>query len=149
MISPYQGSRVLIRKRVSCESYSSAPARREEEGREKINSAKTNDFLDLEVVNTKLNSWRMTIHLEYFPPQQLTSQDVGHGVAFENHSGSTKENVMSKALNSMYNSQIQLLNMSITCLSVEEITTEVVNNMFVTFVIILYQHHSDGTRGCR
>jgi len=36
----------------------------------------------------------------------------------------------------------------ITCLGVEEIATEVAKNMFMAFIIILYQHHSDGTRSC-
>ena len=57
-----------FRKRVPSRSCSSTPMGREVEGREKINLAKTSDFLDLVVVNTKLNSCRMTIHLEYFHP---------------------------------------------------------------------------------
>lgn len=40
------------------------PAGRDLEGREQINSAKTSDFVDLVVVKTKSNSYRVTIHLE-------------------------------------------------------------------------------------
>lgn len=85
--------------------------------------------------------------LRIFPPQLLTSKDVGHGVAFRNHSGSVEDNVMPKALNDLHSSQSQLLNMSITCLDVEEVLTEVVNNMFIAFIIVLYWHHNNGTRG--
>jgi hypothetical protein len=38
------------------------------EGRSHINSAKTKYLLDLVCSNSKLKSWRVTIHLEYFPP---------------------------------------------------------------------------------
>ena len=37
-------------------------------GRSQIKSAKISDFVDLDLMNTKLNSYRMMIHLEYFPP---------------------------------------------------------------------------------
>ena len=68
MISPYQGLRVIIRNSVSSGMHSSEPHDAESEGREKIKSAKTNDFFDLAVVNSKSNSWRMKINIEYFPP---------------------------------------------------------------------------------
>ena len=55
---------------------------------------------------------------------------------------------MLKALNSLYGSQSQLLDLSITHFGVEEIVTKVVNNMFIAFFIVLYQHHGDSTRGC-
>lgn len=32
-------------------------------------------------------------------------------------------------------------------LCVEEIVTDVINNMFIAFIIVLYQYHGDGTRG--
>lgn len=37
----------------------------EEEGKEKSNSTNTSDFLDLVAMNSKSNSWRMTIHFDY------------------------------------------------------------------------------------
>jgi hypothetical protein len=36
------------------------------QGRSHINSENTKDFLDLARLNSKSNSWRITIHLEYF-----------------------------------------------------------------------------------
>ena len=38
------------------------------EGSRHISSAKTSDFLDFAFSNSRSNSWRITIHLEYFPP---------------------------------------------------------------------------------
>ena len=67
MISPYHGSRVLIKKSVSSGMYSSERDGGEFEGKEKIKSAKMSDFFDLAVVNSKSNSWRMKIHFEYLP----------------------------------------------------------------------------------
>ena len=37
-------------------------------GSEHIRSAKMSDFVDLAVVNSKSNSCRITIHLDYLPP---------------------------------------------------------------------------------
>ena len=36
--------------------------------RAQINSAKMSDFFELAAVNSKSNSYRITIHLDYFPP---------------------------------------------------------------------------------
>jgi len=47
MISPYQGSRVVIKKRVSLGSCSLVPISREAEGKEQINSINTSNFFDL------------------------------------------------------------------------------------------------------
>ena len=71
MISPYHGSRVLIKKNISSGIYSSGRDERESEGRKQIKSAKTNDFFELEIVNSKSNSWRMTIHFDYFHPRNF------------------------------------------------------------------------------
>jgi hypothetical protein len=68
IISPYQRSSELIRKRDSSGKESSATFSVSVEGRSHISSVKTNDFLDLAHSNSKSNSWRITIHLEYFPP---------------------------------------------------------------------------------
>ena len=68
MISPCRGLRVLIKKRISSEILSSDLDERESVGREKMRSEKRNNFFDLEVVNSKSNSWRMKIHFEKFPP---------------------------------------------------------------------------------
>jgi hypothetical protein len=37
-------------------------------GKSDIKSAKTRDFLDLAEANSRSNSYKMTIHLLYFPP---------------------------------------------------------------------------------
>lgn len=50
-------------------------------------------------------------------------------------------------LNSLNGNQ-SLLNMCITRFSVEEIPAKVVDHMFVAFIVVLNQHHSDGARGC-
>jgi hypothetical protein len=69
MISPYQRSSVLIRKRDSLGNESTATISISEWGKSHINSVKTKDFLDLARSNSKSNSSRITIHLEYFPPR--------------------------------------------------------------------------------
>jgi hypothetical protein len=68
MISPYQRSSVLIRKRDSSGNESTATFSVVEWGNSHINSTKAKDFLDLAHSNSKSNSWSITIHLEYFPP---------------------------------------------------------------------------------
>ncbi len=68
MISLYQGSRVLIKKRVSSGIWSSNREDAVRDAKEHNNSAKTRDFVDLTVVNSKSNPWRITIHFEYLPP---------------------------------------------------------------------------------
>jgi hypothetical protein len=88
IISPYHISSELIRKRDSSSKESSGTVSVLVEGRSHINSAKTKDFFDLACSNSKSNSWRMTIHLEYSPPQQLLSKDMLHGVAIGNDWGS-------------------------------------------------------------
>ena len=47
---------------------SSEPDGAKSERREQIKSVKMSDFFDLVVVNTKSNSWRITIHLKYLLP---------------------------------------------------------------------------------
>ena len=54
--TPYQGSRVLIKNRVSSGLWSSKQEGAVTYVREQRNSAKTRDFLDLAVVNSKSNS---------------------------------------------------------------------------------------------
>jgi len=39
----------------------------EDEGRSQSNLAKTRDFFDLDLMNSKSNSCKITIHLVYFP----------------------------------------------------------------------------------
>jgi len=68
MISPYQGSKVLIRNNDSSAMGSSTTISVLARGNSHINSAKTKDFFDLEFSNSRSNSYRMTIHLEYLPP---------------------------------------------------------------------------------
>lgn len=40
----------------------------EDEGRAQSISAKIRDFFDLDLMNSISNFYKMTIHLEYFPP---------------------------------------------------------------------------------
>jgi hypothetical protein len=68
MISPYQRSSELIRKRDSSGKESSTTFSVSVQGRSHIISENTKDFLDLAHLNFKSKSWRITIHLEYFPP---------------------------------------------------------------------------------
>jgi hypothetical protein len=67
IISPYHDSEELIRKSDSSGMVSSVKLSVVGEGRSQINSVKTKDFLDLDLSNSKSNSCRMKIHLEYFP----------------------------------------------------------------------------------
>jgi hypothetical protein len=67
MISPYQRSSELIRKMDSSGKESFSTFFVSVQGRSHITSANTKDFLDLARSNSKSNSWRITIHLEYFP----------------------------------------------------------------------------------
>ena len=57
-----------MRKSVSSDIWSSECEGAESVGREHIRSVKTSDLVDLAVVNSKSNSCRITIHLDYFPP---------------------------------------------------------------------------------
>jgi hypothetical protein len=71
MISLYYTSSELIRKRDSSSKESSTTCYVSVEGRSHINSEKTKDFFDLARSNSKSNSWRITIHLEYIPPSDF------------------------------------------------------------------------------
>ena len=63
------------------------------------------------------------------------SQNISHGVAIGNHGCSMEENIMPKVLN---NSQSQFIDMSIMGLSIEEIAAKVINDMFMTFIVVLH-----------
>ena len=52
-------------------------------GSEHIRSAKTSDLVDLAVVNSKSNSYMITIHLEYFPPINCRERIYFMGLQFE------------------------------------------------------------------
>ena len=52
-------------------------------GSEHIRSAKTSDLVDLAVVNSKSNSYRITIHLEYFPPNNCVERIYVMGLQSE------------------------------------------------------------------
>lgn len=67
MIYPYHGAKVLIRKRDLSGKESSATFSFSVRGKSHYNSENTNDFIDLGLINSKLNSCRMIFHLEYFP----------------------------------------------------------------------------------
>ena len=68
-MSPYQGSDELIRNKDSSGNEFLAVCLWSTRGRSVTSSANTNDYLDLEVMNSKSNSLRITIHLEYLPPR--------------------------------------------------------------------------------
>jgi hypothetical protein len=87
MISTYHMSSELIRKRDSSGKESSATFSVSVEGRSHISSAKTKDFLDLARSNSKSNSWRITIHLEYFPPRNCHVRICCIGLQSENNNG--------------------------------------------------------------
>ena len=69
MKSPYQGLDDLIRNRDSSRIDGSDVVAVLSEGRSQRSSAKTKDFFDLDLMNSKSNSCKMTIHFEYFPPR--------------------------------------------------------------------------------
>ena len=66
--SPYHGSIVLIRNRNSPGNESLGLDSVEAQGRSHMSSAKTKDFFDVALENSRSNSCRITIHREYFPP---------------------------------------------------------------------------------
>jgi hypothetical protein len=69
MISPYHGSEELIRKRDSSGiKYSIQTLSFQKREGHKSTQQKLRDFLDLDFSNSKSNSYRIKIHLEYFPP---------------------------------------------------------------------------------
>ena len=67
-MSPYQGFLEDIRNKDSSTIASSDVASLDDDGRSHSNSANTRAFFDLDLLNSKSNSWRIAIHFEYFPP---------------------------------------------------------------------------------
>ena len=67
-ISSYQGSKEVIKNISPLIGYSSGTRSPDSIGSYEISSAKTSDFLDFAKMKSKLNSWRMTIHLLILPP---------------------------------------------------------------------------------
>ena len=65
---PYQGSVVLIRNMNSSGNESLGSDFVEAEGRSHMSSAKTKDFFDVALANSRSNSYSMTILQEYLPP---------------------------------------------------------------------------------
>ena len=68
MKSPYEGSDDPIRNRDLSGINGSDVVSVLLERRSHRSSAKTKDFFDLDLINSKSNSCKMTIHFEYFPP---------------------------------------------------------------------------------
>ena len=68
MKSPYQGLDDPIRNKDSSGIDGSDVVAILSEGRSQRSSAKTKDLFDLDLMNSKSNSYNMTIHFEYFPP---------------------------------------------------------------------------------
>ena len=68
MVSPYQGSMLLIRNKYSFAIGCSTTVSVSVLGKSHISSVNTNDFFDLDFSNSKSNSCRIKIHLDYFPP---------------------------------------------------------------------------------
>ena len=69
MKSPYQGLYDPIKNRDSSGIDGSDVVAVLSQGRLQRSSAKTKDFFDLDLMNSKSNSYKMTIHFEYFPPR--------------------------------------------------------------------------------
>ena len=67
MKCPYQGSDDLIKNRDSLGIDGSDIVAVLSEGRSQRSSAKNKDIFDLDLMNSKSNSCKMTIHFEYFP----------------------------------------------------------------------------------
>ena len=72
-----------MRKSISSGIWSSECEGAESVGREHIRSAKTSDLVDLAVVNSKSNSYRIMIHLEYFPPSNFLERIYVMGLQSE------------------------------------------------------------------
>ena len=68
MISPYHGSFVLMRNKDSSGNESKGSVVLVVQGRSYISSTKTRDFLEVLLVNSISNSWRIKIQCDYFPP---------------------------------------------------------------------------------
>ena len=71
IISPYHGSLEDIRNKDSSTNVSLDVELLDDDGKSHSNSAKTRDFFDLDFMNSRSNSCKITIHLEYFPPIHL------------------------------------------------------------------------------
>ena len=69
MKSPYQGSYDLIKNKYSLRIDGSDVVTVLSEGRSQRILAKTNDFFDLDLMNSKSNSYKMMIHFEYLSPR--------------------------------------------------------------------------------
>jgi hypothetical protein len=83
IIYMYYMSSELIRKRDSSGKESSAIVYVSVEGRSHINSEKTKYFFDLAHSKSKSNSWRINIHLEYFPPNNCQVRICCMGLQLE------------------------------------------------------------------
>ena len=70
MKSPYQGLDDPIRNKDSSGIDGSDIVAVLSEGRSQSSSAKTKDFFDLDLMNSKSNSYKLTIHFGYFPPKK-------------------------------------------------------------------------------
>ena len=71
MISPYHGSNVLIRNKDSSAMGFSTTVSVSVLEKSYMSSANTSDLFYLDFSNSKSNSCRITIHLEYFPPSNF------------------------------------------------------------------------------
>lgn len=67
-MSPYHGLDDKIKNKNSSGMEFSDVDLESTVGRSQISSTKAKDFLDLDLINSKYNSYRMTIHLDYLPP---------------------------------------------------------------------------------
>ena len=64
---PYHGSVVLIRNKNSFENESLGSNSIKAQGRSHMSLTKTKDFFDVDLENSKSNSYIMTIHQDYLP----------------------------------------------------------------------------------
>ena len=68
MISTYHGSVIQMRNNDSLGNESKGSVVSVVQGKSHISSIKMRDFLEVLLVNSNSNSWRITIQHEYFPP---------------------------------------------------------------------------------
>lgn len=69
-MSPYHGLLEDIRNKVSSTIVSSDALSLDDNGRSHNNSAKTRAFFDLDITNSRSNSYIIAIHFEYLPPNK-------------------------------------------------------------------------------
>jgi len=84
-----------------------------------------------------------------FVVNDAASEDVLHQIRVSNHSSFAEKNVVAKFLDRMDNYKSQFLVMALFECRSEKLFTNVVNDMFLSIVVILDEHTNDETIRCR